>query len=125
LWRIRPERREPGLSPSREVPSYPNAGSATFDGNAGIELIDGAHHCPNAVTGPEGYAAAVLIRALQPVGNTKAPGVDRRHVGLDLHGAELSLTEPERRAPIEAVARPRSGTRSASERADELLRSSS
>jgi 3-methyladenine DNA glycosylase Mpg len=53
----------------------------------------------------------------------QAPGIDRRHVGLDLHGAELSLTEPERHAPIEAVARPRSGARSASERADELVRS--
>jgi hypothetical protein len=67
----------------------------------------------------------VLIRAPQPVGNTKAPGVDRRHVGLDLHGAELFLTEPERHVPIEAVARPRRGAGSASERADELLRSSS
>ena len=48
-----------------------------------------------------------------------------RHVGLDLHGAELLLTEPERHVPIDTVARPRSGARSASERADELLRSSS
>ena len=55
----------------------------------------------------------------------QAPGIDRRHVGLDLHSAELSLTEPERHVPIEAVARPRSGTRSASARADERLRSSS
>jgi hypothetical protein len=67
----------------------------------------------------------VLIRAPQPVGNTKAPEFDRRHVGLDVHSAELLLTEPERHVPIEAVARPRSGARSASERADELLRSSS
>jgi 3-methyladenine DNA glycosylase Mpg len=82
------------------------------------------HPCPNAVTGPEGHDA-VLIRALQPAGNTDAPGVDRRHVGLDFHGEELLLTEPERQVSIEAVARPRSGARSAGERADELLRSSS
>jgi hypothetical protein len=82
------------------------------------------HHCPDTVTGPEGYAA-VLIRALQPVGNTKAPGVDRRHVGLDLDGAEFLLTEPDWHVPIEALARPRSGARSAGARAGELLRSSS
>jgi hypothetical protein len=82
------------------------------------------HHCPNAVTWPEGHDA-VLIRAPQPVGNTEAPGVGRRHLGLDLDGAELLLAESERHVPIETVARPRSGARSASERADELLRSSS
>jgi DNA-3-methyladenine glycosylase len=91
--------------------------------HSGIDLIDGVHHCPNAVTVPEVYAAAGLIRALQLVGNTEAPGVDRRHVGLDLHSALLSLTERKLRVPIEAVAGPRSGARSASERADELLRS--
>jgi hypothetical protein len=88
-------------------------------------LIDVVHHCPNAVTGPEWYAAPVLIRALQPVGNTEAPRVGRRHVGDDVHGAEVLLTEPERHVPIETAARPRSGARSASETADELLRSSS
>jgi hypothetical protein len=87
-------------------------------------VIDGVHHCPNAVAGPSGHAA-VLIRAPLHVGNTEAPGVGRRHVGLDLYGAELLLAEHERHVPIEAVARPRSGARSSSERADELLRSSS
>ena len=47
----------------------------------------------------------------------------RRLVGLDLHGAERSPTQPERHVPIEAVVGPRSGARSASARADELLRS--
>jgi hypothetical protein len=69
------------------------------------------------------YAAAVLMCALQTAENTKAPEVDRRHVGLDLHSAELLLTEPEPHVPIKAVAR-RIGTRSASAKADELLRSS-
>ena len=73
---------------------------------------------------PEGHDA-MLIRAPQPVGNTEAPGVGRCHVGLDLHGTEHLLTEPEQHVPIEAGARPRSGARSASERADELPRSSS
>jgi DNA-3-methyladenine glycosylase len=102
-----------------------NATLSGPSGHEGIEVIDGVHHCPDAFTGSERYAAAVLIRAQQPVGNTKAPGVGRRHLGLDLHGAEPLLTEPERHVPIETVARPRSGARSASKRADELLRSSS
>jgi hypothetical protein len=71
------------------------------------------------------YATAVLIRALQPVANTEAPGVARRDVGLDLQSTEVLLTEPEPHLSIEAVARPRSGTRSASKSAHELPRSSS
>jgi DNA-3-methyladenine glycosylase len=111
-------------SPSARGRTARNATLTGPSGHTGIELIDGGHHCPNAVTRPKGYAA-VLIRAPQPVGNTEAPGVDRRHVGLDVHSAELLLTEPDRQVPIEAVARPRSGARSASATADEMLRSTS
>jgi 3-methyladenine DNA glycosylase Mpg len=112
-------------SPSARGRTPRNATPSGLSGHAGIKLNDGVDHCPSAVTGPEGYAATVPTRALQPVGNTKAPGVDRLKVGLDLHGAELSPTEPERHVPLGAVARPRSGARSASARADELLLSSS
>ena len=69
-----------------------NATLSGPSGHAGIEVIDGVHHCPDAVTGPKGYAAATLIPAPQPIGNTKAPEVDRRHVGLDVHIAELLPT---------------------------------
>ena len=52
----------------------------------------------------------VLNRAvLQPVGNTKAPWIDRRHDGLDPPGDELSLAEPDDRGLIEIVARTRIG----------------
>jgi 3-methyladenine DNA glycosylase Mpg len=54
-------------SPSARGRTPRHAALSGPPGHAGIELIDGAHHCPDAVTGPEGYAAAVLTRALEPV----------------------------------------------------------
>ena len=53
-------------SPSARGRTPRNATLSGPSGHAGIELIDGVHLCPDAVTGPEGHAA-VLIRALEPV----------------------------------------------------------
>ena len=93
-------------------------------GYAYVYLIYGLHHCLNLVTGPAGYPAAVLIRALAPLepvegiaGGTNGPGrlckvlrLDRRHNGLDLTGDTLWLED--RGLPVrdeDVVARPRIG----------------
>ena len=56
-------------------------------GHAYVYQIYGLHFCLNAVTGPEGHGAAVLIRALEPLqginARTTGPGLVCRALGLD------------------------------------------
>jgi DNA-3-methyladenine glycosylase len=96
-------------------------------GYAYVYLIYGIHHCLNLVTGQEGYPAAILIRALEPLegiaGGTNGPGrlcktlgLDRQHNGLDLAGDRLYLED--RGLPVrdvDLVARPRIGIKFAGE----------
>lgn len=87
-------------------------------GHAYVYLIYGTAHCLNAVTGREGFPAAVLLRAGEPLENCLHPprgpgnlcralGVRREtHDGLDLCGEVLFLERgPGRRGPVLASPR--------------------
>lgn len=87
-------------------------------GYAYVYLVYGLSHCMNVVTGGEGFPAAVLVRAAEPVvgclHSTRGPGNLCRalrlsraeHNGLDLTGSELFI-EDAPRPPERIIATPR------------------
>ena len=102
-------------------------------GHAYVYLIYGIHHCFNVVTGPAGEAAAVLIRAVEPLANVtertsgpgllcRALGIDRHLNGTDLLGNDIRIVAPARRARPTVVRRPRIGVDYAGRWARRLLR---
>lgn len=102
-------------------------------GHAYVYLIYGIHHCMNVVTQPEGVAAAVLLRAVEPVlnveGRTQGPGllcralgIDRRLSAHDLLSDELFIAEDAYPDRFTIVRRPRIGVDYAGRWARRLLR---
>lgn len=109
-------------------------------GHAYVYFSYGMHFCLNLVTGSEGRASAVLIRALEPVagvalmrarrgdradehlargpGNVaRALGLDRTHDGLDLVRGPLWLSDrPARRGRLPIAHGPRIGIRAGREK---------
>src|SRR3569832_1697641 len=89
-------------------------------GHAYVYLIYGIYHCVNVVTEQEGRAAAVLLRALEPVknieGRTRGPGllcramgIDRRLNGRDLLSDDLYIAAGPGEKPPAIVKQPRIG----------------
>lgn len=133
--------------PASHAARGPTPRSAIMFGPPGVAyvyFIYGVHHCLNFVTGPEGKAGAVLIRALEPVRGQQvmaerrgldpirfrdrdlcsgpgklcqALGIDQKWNGAALDGSapHRLWVSPRQETPGEVVASPRIGIRKAVE----------
>ena len=102
-------------------------------GHAYVYMIYGMHECMNVVTEKDGQAAAVLLRALEPVANVegrtqgpallcKSMGIDRRLNGHDLLSDDFYIAEGPAPAKVAIVRRRRIGVEYAGPWSRRLLR---
>jgi DNA-3-methyladenine glycosylase len=132
-----------GRDPASHARAGRTARNAAMFGPAGCSYVYftyGMHHCLNLVTGREGRAAAVLVRALEPVQGlglmrrrrggvsiqrlasgpgcvASALGLTRGHDGLDLTRGPLWISDlPPRRDGRRILSGPRVGIRAGVER---------
>ncbi len=102
-------------------------------GHAYVYMIYGMHYCMNVVTEAEGRAAAVLLRAVEPVRNVaartqgpallcKALDIDKRMNGHDLLSDTLYIAAPPAEEKFTMAKRPRIGVDYAGHWARRLLR---
>jgi DNA-3-methyladenine glycosylase len=89
-------------------------------GFAYVYQIYGMYFCMNVVTEPPGHAAAVLLRALQPIENVagkttgpgllcRAMGIDKQLNGHDLLSDDFFIAAPEPTEKFAIVKAPRIG----------------
>jgi DNA-3-methyladenine glycosylase len=117
-----------GLTPRTEVIFGP-------PGRAYVYLIYGMHHCFNVVTEAPGVAAAVLVRAVEPVEGLapgvrtdgpgrlcRAFGITLAHNRFDLQSSPLYVTAGEEVAEARVGRGPRIGVEYAGPWADEPFR---
>jgi len=89
-------------------------------GHSYVYLIYGMYYCMNVVTEREGHAAAVLLRALEPIKNiterTQGPGllckamsIDKRLHGHDMLSKDFFIAESSDSGNFKIIKRPRIG----------------
>ena len=87
--------RDDRASHARFGPTERNRVMFGWPGTAYVYLVYGMYHCLNVVTEPEGRAAAVLIRAVEPIEGADAMQAARRasrggHQARDVPAARLA-----------------------------------
>ncbi len=102
-------------------------------GHAYVYFIYGMHHCMNVVTERAGHAAAVLLRAIEPIKNVtgrtcgpgllcRAMGINQRFNNHDLLSEDFFIADPRKVERLVIVKRPRIGVDYAGPWAGRLLR---